>query len=129
PTGALYEVRGGPVGAPFVLPDGYAAARAALCDRFPSARDGIASVIGEMEKIATGLGVLSQGRAAFRDPWEALSALMKLGPVVRGWRLSLGQRFARAFGGDEAVKCALAANLPYWHDDPDTLSWVLFAVV
>jgi len=128
PTGALYEVRGGPVGAPFVLPEGYAAARGALCDRFPSARDGITSVIGEMEKVATGLGVLSKGRDAFRDPWEALSALIKLGPVVRGWRLSLAERFARAFGGDEAVKCALAANLPYWHDDPDTLSWVHFAV-
>jgi phytoene dehydrogenase-like protein len=42
--------------------------------------------------------------------------------------LSLAERFAHAFGDDEAVKCALAANLPYWHDDPDTLSWILFAV-
>ena len=128
PTGALYEVRGGPVGEPFVLPDGFSAARAALCDRFPSARDGIVSVLGEMEKIATGLGVFSKGRAAFRDPRQALSAAMKLGPLMRGWRLSLAQRFAQAFGEDEAVKCALAANLPYWHDDPDTLSWILFAV-
>ncbi|MGI9404627.1 MAG: phytoene desaturase family protein [Hyphomicrobium sp.] len=128
PTGALYEVRGGPVGAPFVLPEGYPAARAALCERFASARAGIASLLGEMEKAATGLGVLSKGREAFRNPKDMLAAVMKLGPVMRGWRLSLGQRFARAFGEDEAVKCALAANLPYWHDDPDTLSWVLFAV-
>jgi len=128
PTGALYEVRGGPVGAPFLLPEGFAAARAALCERFPSARDGVASVLGEMEKVATGLGVLSKGGEAFRNPKDALAALMKLGPVMRGWRLSLGQRFARAFGEDEAVKCALAANLPYWHDDPGTLWWVLFAV-
>ena len=28
PTGAIYEVRGGPVGQPFVLPDGFAMARA-----------------------------------------------------------------------------------------------------
>ncbi|MEE8579120.1 MAG: FAD-dependent oxidoreductase, partial [Hyphomicrobium sp.] len=33
PTGAVYEVRGGPVGAPFLLPDGFTAAHAALCDR------------------------------------------------------------------------------------------------
>ncbi|MES0384614.1 MAG: FAD-dependent oxidoreductase [Hyphomicrobium sp.] len=128
PTGAVYEVRGGPVGAPFLLPDGFTAARAALCDRYPSARDGIASVLSEMEKAATGLGVLSQGQEAFRNPGQALSAVMKLGPVMRGWRLSLAERFTRAFGEDEGVKCALAANLPYWHDDPDTLSWVLFAV-
>jgi phytoene dehydrogenase-like protein len=128
PTGALYEVRGGPVGAPFVLPDGFVAARAALCDRFPAAREGIASVLSDMEKTAAGLGLLSKGHEAFRNPGQALAAMMKLGPVMRGWRLSLVQRFARAFGEDEGVKCALAANLPYWHDDPDTLSWVLFAV-
>ena len=128
PTGALYEVRGGPVGGPFVLPEGYDGARAALCDRFSFARAGIDSVLGEMEKVATGLGVLSKGRSALRSPGEAISALIKLGPAVRGWRLSLGQRFARAFGDDnEAVKCAMAANLVYWHDDPDTLWWILFA--
>lgn len=128
PTGALYEVRGGPVGQPFVLPDGFAAARAALCDRFPAAREGVASVLSDMENVATGLGVLSKGQEAFRNPGQALAAMMKLGPAIRGWRYSLADRFARAFGEDEGVKCALAANLPYWHDNPGTLSWVLFAV-
>ena len=44
PTGAVYEVRGGPIGEPFVLPDGFAQARRALLERFPSGRAGIASV-------------------------------------------------------------------------------------
>ncbi len=35
PTRSLYEVRGGPVGAPFVLPESFAAARDALTERFP----------------------------------------------------------------------------------------------
>src|SRR5207344_3604663 len=51
PTGAIYEVRGGPVGRPFVLPDGFTAARTALADRFPSAKSGIAAVLGDIERI------------------------------------------------------------------------------
>jgi phytoene dehydrogenase-like protein len=128
PTGAVYEVRGGPLGVPFVLPEGFPAARAALIDRFPAEAAAIGPVLDDMEKIATGLGVLSQGRGAFAEPLKGLSALLKLAGVVRGWRLSLGERFARAFGEDEAVKVALAANMLYWHDDPDTLWWILFAV-
>jgi phytoene dehydrogenase-like protein len=128
PTGAIYEVRGGPVGQPFVLPHGFAAARAALADRYPSAKPAIAAVLGDMERISAALGTLSRGREAFRKPREGFAALAKLAPVVRDWRRSLTEVFDRAFGDDEAVKCALAANLPYWHDDPDTLWWILFAV-
>ncbi|MGZ5902920.1 MAG: phytoene desaturase family protein, partial [Reyranella sp.] len=128
PTGAIYEVRGGPVGQAFVLPDGFEAARAALADRFPSARSGIAAVLGDMERITTGLGTLSRRREAFRNPREGIGALLKLAPLVRDWRQSVGQVCERAFAGNEALKCALAANLPYWHDDPDTMWWILFAV-
>ena len=32
------------------------------------------------------------------------------------------------FGDNEAVKCALAANLSYFHDDPATLWWIFFAM-
>ncbi len=81
-----------------------------------------------MEGITKGLGTLGRGREAFRDPMGALSAFARLRPLITGWRLSLTERLESAFGGDEAVKCALAANLSYWHDDPDSLWWVLFAV-
>jgi phytoene dehydrogenase-like protein len=128
PTGGLYEVRGGPVGAPFGLPEGFAAARDALLARFPAARTGIATILGDTERIATGLGVLSRGRAAFRDPREGAAALVKLRPLVRDWRRSVSEVLARVFGDDEAIKCALAANLAYYHDDPDTLWWVFFAL-
>ncbi len=127
PTGALYEVRGGPVGAPFMLPDSFATARAALADRFPTARKGIDAVLADIEQITTALGVLSRNRAALRNPCEAVAALYRLRPALRDWRRSLTEVFARAFGDDEAVKCALAANLAYYHDNPDSLWWVFFA--
>ncbi len=128
PTGSVYEVRGGPVGVPFVLPEGSDQAREALIDRFPTQRAGITTALREMEGISRGLGTLSRGREAFDKPLEGLAALWKLAPLLSGWRLSLAQRLQRAFGDDEAVKCALAANMLYWHDDPNTLWWVLFAV-
>jgi phytoene dehydrogenase-like protein len=53
---------------------------------------------------------------------------LKLTPAIRDWRLSLSQKLDRTFGDNEAVKCALAANLSYYHDDPATLWWVFFAM-
>jgi phytoene dehydrogenase-like protein len=128
PTGAVYEVRGGPVGRPFVLPDGFDTARAALFDRFPSSRSGAAAILGDLERIASGLGILSRRREAFRDPRRGVAALLKLAPLVKGWHRSVAETFDRAFGDDEAAKCALGANLAYWHDDPKELWWILFAV-
>ena len=128
PTGQLYEVRGGPVGEPFVLPDSFPAARAALTERFPSAKAGVATLLGTMERITVGLGKLSRRREAFRNPRDGLGAMINLVPMVHDWRRSVAQVFDRALGANEAVKCALAANLAYWHDDPDRFWWVLFAV-
>jgi phytoene dehydrogenase-like protein len=128
PAGAFYQARGGPLGEPFVLPDNFDAARRALTDRFPQARDGIHQLLGEMERIASAMGTLSQGAQAFKNPREGLGALLKLLPAIRDWRLSLAQKLDRIFGDNEAVKCALAANLSYYHDDPATLWWLFFAM-
>src|ERR1700761_9024367 len=128
PAGAFYEARGGPLGEPFVMPDNFDAARRALTERFPEARTGIHQLLGEMERIAAAAGTLSQGPEAFKNPREALGALLKLVPAIRDWRLSLSQKLDRTFGDNEAVKCALAANLSYFHDDPATLWWPFFAM-
>jgi phytoene dehydrogenase-like protein len=53
---------------------------------------------------------------------------LKLVPAVRDWRLSLSQKLDCIFDDNEAVKCALAANLSYYHDDPTTLWWIYFAM-
>src|SRR6266702_4606313 len=81
-----------------------------------------------MERLASAIGTLSQGRDAFRTPRQAIGALIKLFPAIRDWRLSLSQKLDRIFGDNEAVKCALAANLSYYHDDPTTLWWIYFAM-
>ena len=128
PAGALYEARGGPLDRPFVMPDNFDAARRALSDRFPDARDGIHQLLGEMERIASAMGTLAQGREALKNPSQALGALFKLRSAIRDWPLSLSQKLDRIFGGNEAVKSALAANLSYFHDDPATLWWVYFAM-
>jgi phytoene dehydrogenase-like protein len=107
PAGSLYEVRGGAFDRPFVLPDNFAAARAALTERFPDARGGIEQLLGEMERIAT------TGDIALGD---------------QDLHLSLADKFDQLFGDKEAVKCALAANLSYYHDDPAALWWGSFAM-
>src|ERR1700730_10551391 len=128
PAGAFYEARGGPLGQPFVLPDNFDAARRALTERFPEARAGIDQLLEEMERIASAIGTLSQGSRAFRKPREALGALLDLLSGFRDWRLPLSQKLDRLFGDNEAVECALAANLSYYHDDPATLWWGFFAI-
>jgi phytoene dehydrogenase-like protein len=126
--GALYEARGGPLDRPFVLPDNFDAARRALTERFPDARHGIDRLLGEMQSIAAAAGILARGSDALRHPGQALGALRKLVPAIRDWRLSLAQKLDRVFGDNETVKCAVAANLCYFHDDPATLWWVFFAI-
>jgi phytoene dehydrogenase-like protein len=128
PAGAFYEARGGPLGQPFVMPDNFDAARRALTERFPECRPGIRQLLGEMERITAAAATLSQGREALKNPAEVLGALLKLLPAIRDWRLSLSQKLDGLFGDHEAVKCALAANLSYYHDDPATLGWVFFAM-
>jgi phytoene dehydrogenase-like protein len=103
PAGAFYEARGGPLGGAFVLPDDLAAARLALVERFPQARGGLDRLFDEIEHLAA-------------TPGEAAS------------ELSLAQKLDQLFGDDEAVKCAIAANLAYYHDDPATLGWLQFAL-
>lgn len=113
PAGSLYEVRGGPFEAPFVMPDGFDAARRAVTERFPHARAGIHQLLDEIARIASSPGALAQdGGALINSP---------------DWPLSLSQKLDAVFGDDEAVKCALAANLSYFHHDPATLWWMHFA--
>jgi phytoene dehydrogenase-like protein len=108
PGGGFYQARGGPLGEPFAMPDNFDAARRALTDRFPQNSSGIQRVLGDMECLASA-GDIDLIPESDRS-------------------LSLSQKFERVFGNNEAIKCALAANLSYYHDDPATLSWPFFAM-
>ena len=105
PAKQFYTVRGGPVGASFALPDNFSAARQALATRFPETRHSIAKLFGEMEQIVSATD---------------LSAV--------DWSLSLSERLQQIFGGNEALKATVAANLSYYHDDPESMSWAHFAM-
>ena len=98
------------------MPDNFGAARRALTERFPEARGGIDQLLGDMERIAARCSPQAGGSAAQvarsrfpRRDWLAV-AVAEARPV---------------FGDNEAVKCALAANLSYYHDDPATLWWII----
>src|SRR6202521_4555466 len=53
PSHVFYQVRGGPLHEPFVMPDNFDAARRALTGRFPEARAGIDQLLAEMAGIAS----------------------------------------------------------------------------
>lgn len=127
PSGVFYEVRGGPLAEPFVMPDNFDEARRALTDRFPEARAGIQQLLTEMERVAAAAATLAKV-AGSNSQRENLRALLKLVPSVSDWRLSLSQKLDRVFGDNEAIKCALVANLSYFHDNPETLWWIFFAI-
>ena len=125
PCGAFYQARGGPLGEPFVMPDRFDEARGALNDRFPGSREGIKSVLDEMERLAA--AAVDRSGKADEELDDPLGALVR--SVAESDRsLSLAQKFERVFPGNEAIKCALAANLSYYHDDPSSLSWAYFAM-
>lgn len=128
PAGALYEVRGGPLSSPLLVPDDFEGAREALSDRFPEAREAIAQLLDEMKQIASAAGALMQGNTATGRPGDLYSGLMSLAPAIRDWKLPLAKKLQQAFGDNEALKCALAANLCYYHDDPARLWWIYFAM-
>jgi phytoene dehydrogenase-like protein len=113
PGGSFYEARGGALDKPFLMPDKFDAARRALIERFPEAHDGIEAVLGDMERLASAAGES-----------DAIDQLIPEGDRT----LSLAQKLDSVFGDNEAVKCALTANLSYYHDDPATLSWPFFAM-
>jgi phytoene dehydrogenase-like protein len=56
------------------------------------------------------------------------AAAAALWPLLRDLQSSLAEVLQRSFGDDEAIKLALAANLPYYADDPDRLWWLGHAV-
>ena len=128
PSGAFYEARGGPLDQPFLMPDDFDAAKAALTARFPEARHGIDQLLGEMQTILDVMSRFAQGDGALEHSRDSLGALVKDLPEAADWQLSLSQKLNRVFGDDEAVKCALAANLSYFHDDRTTLWWIYFAM-
>jgi phytoene dehydrogenase-like protein len=49
-------------------------------------------------------------------------------PLLRQGQATVGEVLDESFGSDEAVKVALAANFGYYHDDPDRMSFLRYAI-
>ena len=128
PAPDFYEVRSATLTAPFVLPHGFDDVEAALISRFPDQESNIKRFLRQIRRSLMALEYL-------RGPHDALWRLahvselpLDLWAVIRDFRSSLSEVLERYFGEDEAIKIALAANLPYYADDPDKLWWLTYAV-
>lgn len=123
---SFQTVVGGPVGAPLELGHGFPSVTAALAERFPECAVGIGRLTTRMDRLYSGLSKLMAAGEA-RSPARMAMAAPALVPALRDWRLSLAEALQRDLGDCEGAKCALGANLPYYHDDPASLWWLLFA--
>jgi phytoene dehydrogenase-like protein len=128
-VGDLYEVRGGPLRVPFVLPPGAQEALTATISRFPHQKVGLEEYFRRLLALRGAVSVAAHHRED-RNWWllHAPEAVRALWPLLQEGSATLGDVLSELFGDDEAVKLALAANLVYYHDDPDRLLFLRFAV-
>jgi all-trans-retinol 13,14-reductase len=127
--GNLHEVRSPLFEKPFVLPHGFDAALAASKAQFPQAVEGIEQYFERIGAVRQAVAMMSE----HQDDrgwwlWNAPTLPWRLWPLIRDRHATLGEVFGRLFGNNEAVKLALASNLSYYTDDPDTMPFIHFAV-
>jgi len=127
PTGPVHSVRGGPLGEPFALPAGFDAAYDALATRFPDKRQAIQHFLNDVERIHDSLWTIREARDTVSMA-KFQRALWELAPAAQDWMATLDEVMERHFGGAEALKCALGANLLYFGDDPARLWWIYYAL-
>lgn len=127
PIANLHTVIGGPVGEPLELGHGFEAIGDQLSARFPEQADGVRRLLDRMNRIYTMVGSLNAAGEA-RSLSKLVFASKDSWPLVRDWRFSLDEAFLRDLGDCEGAKCALAANLAYYADDPRKTWWLYFAV-
>jgi all-trans-retinol 13,14-reductase len=125
----MYEVRGGPIGAPFVLPSGPQAALAAAKARFPTHAKALERYFGAIQAARAGSSLIYRHMDE-RAWWlrHLPQTAQALWSVMRHANSTLGDVLRDLFGEDESVKCAIAANLSRHHDDPDRILFLAFAV-
>lgn len=128
-VGDLYEVRSPLIGEPFVLPQGPEAALATATARFPERK---AELKEYFRRLLTLRGAVSFAAHHQDDrTWwltHAPEAVRRLWPILRDGRATVGEVMNELFGADEVVKLALAANFAYYHDDPDRMLFLRYAI-
>jgi phytoene dehydrogenase-like protein len=128
-VGDLYQVRSPLLGEPFVLPHGMEAACSALTARFPQHEGALREYLDRISAVreAVRFAGIHQDEAGW---WvrHAPEAVRRVWPLLREGRATVSEVLADLFGSDEGVKLAVAANLSYYHDDPDRMSFLSYAV-
>ena len=126
--GDFYEVRCPLIGAPLVIPHGIDALRDNLTERFPHDADAIRRFLKRIGSTQSAIQILMEKHDG--SWWLAHGAELplRLWSVLRDMRSSVSKVLERYFGDNEAIKFALAANLPYYSDDPDQMWWLMYAV-
>jgi all-trans-retinol 13,14-reductase len=126
PVDNFYEVRGPLVGEPLTIPHGFDAVAAVLTGRFGSDEDAIRKFFGRLKAVKAVMS-LSSGHHDVRWWLTHVPELpMHLWAVARDLRSSVSTVLDRYFGANEALKTAVAANVMYNTDDPDTMWWLTF---
>ncbi len=128
PVPDFHEIRGPMLGEPFVLPHGFAAIEAALIARFPHQKKNAKRFLRHVRRSLRALDFVGGGHSALWRIANAADFPLELWAVMRDFRSSLSDVLQRHFGDDEAIKIALAANLPYFADDPDEFWWLGYAI-
>ncbi|WP_441232392.1 phytoene desaturase family protein [Bradyrhizobium sp. 1200_D9_N1_1] len=128
-VGALHEVRSPLFERPFVMPHGLEAASAAAKAQFPAHAKGIAQYFERIDAVRQAVALMSEHQDD-RDwwLWNAPTLPWCLWPLIRDRHATLSEVLTRLFGDSEAIKLALASNLSYYTDDPDTMPFIQFAI-
>lgn len=129
-VGDLQEVRGPLVGEPFVLPHGVDAALAATTARFPQHAAALRKYFERLSAARQAVSFASRHQDDDGLWWlsHAPEAVRRLWPLIHEGRGTVSQVLADLFGDDEAVKLAVAANLGYYHDNPDQMLFLAYAI-
>jgi all-trans-retinol 13,14-reductase len=129
-VGDLYEVRGPLIGAPFALPHGVDAAYAALVARFPRHAQGLRTYLERISAVREAVAFAGMHQDDSGGWWlrHASEAVRRVWPLLREGQATVGEVLDELFDSDEAVKVALSANFSYYHDDPDRMSFLRYAI-
>ncbi len=128
PVENFHEIRCPLIGEPFLLPHGLQAVETRLAERFPHQRSRIHAFLRHVNRTLKAFNHLQGQHSVLWQLAHAAELPLELWAVLRDIRSSLSDVMARYFGDDEAIKFALAANLPYFADDPDTFWWLGYAI-
>ena len=128
PIDIFQQVRSPLLGEPFNLPHGLDRVTAALTARFPEAEAGIASFMAQIGRSLEAVALFSDRHDGTWWRGHAADLPLDLWALVRDMGASLSEVMRRHFGDDDLVKLVLAANLPYYSDDPDRFWWLGFAI-